>query len=71
MKDTNIKSKNNKNLNQNKESKYSVNKYDFKIALSVPLILDKIFQFMEKDDAIAFLCVIKRYINYIVIKLKN
>ena len=37
-------------LYQNRESKYSNNQYNFKNVLSIPLILDQIFQFMEKDD---------------------
>ncbi len=34
----------------NIESKYSNNEYNFKNLFSIPLILDQIFQFMEKDD---------------------
>ena len=50
MKNSNIKSKNNVDLDQNKELKYSKNQYNFKNVLSIPLILDQIFKFIEKDD---------------------
>ena len=45
-----IKSKNNVDLDQNKELKYSKNQYNFKNVLSIPLILAQIFKFIEKDD---------------------
>ena len=38
------------NLDQYKESKYSNNQYNFKNVLAVPIILDQIFKFIEKDD---------------------
>ena len=44
------KSMNTIDLNQNKESKYSNNQYNFKNVFEIPLIFDQIFQFMEKDD---------------------
>ena len=37
-------------LDQNRESKYSNNQYNFKNVFEIPLILNQIFQFMEKDD---------------------
>ena len=37
-------------LNQNKESKYSNNQYNLKNVFEIKLILNQIFQFMEKDD---------------------
>ena len=37
-------------LAQNRELKYSNHQYNFKNVLSIPLILDQIFQFMEKAD---------------------
>ena len=37
-------------LNQNRESKYSNNQYNFKNIFEIKLILNQIFQFMEKDD---------------------
>ena len=35
---------------QNRILKYSNNQYNFKKVLSIPLILDQIFKFMEKED---------------------
>ena len=57
-------------LDQNRESKYSNNQYNFKNVFSIPTT-DQIFKFMEKDDIKSFLRALKRYINYIVNKLKN
>ena len=37
-------------LNQNRESKYYNNQYNFKNVFEIKLILNQIFQFMEKDD---------------------
>ena len=37
-------------LYQNRESKYSNNQYNFKNVFEIKLILNQIFQFMEKDD---------------------
>ena len=50
MKESSIKSMNNKYLDLNKELKYSNNQYNFKNALSIPLILDQICKFLPKDD---------------------
>ena len=50
MKDSSIKSINNADLEQNKELKNFNYQYDFKNVLSIPLILDQIFKFIEKDD---------------------
>ena len=44
------KSMNKVDLEQNRESKYSNNQYNFKNVFAIPLLLDQIFQFMEKDD---------------------
>ena len=45
-----IKSNNKKDLTQNRELKYSNNQYNFKNVLSIQLIIDQIFKFMERDD---------------------
>ena len=45
-----IKSNNKVNLTQNRALKYSNNQYNFKNVLAIPLLLDKIFKFMEKED---------------------
>ena len=37
-------------LDQNRESKCSNNQYNFKNVFEIKLILNPIFQFMEKDD---------------------
>ena len=37
-------------LVQNRESRNSNNQYNYKNVLEIPLILNQIFQFMEKDD---------------------
>ena len=37
-------------LNQNRELNYSNNRYNFKNVFEISLILNQIFQFMEKDD---------------------
>ena len=50
MKNSSIKSTNNEELEEIKELKYSNNQYNFKNVLSIPLILDQIFKFIEKDD---------------------
>ena len=50
MKDSSIKSTNNEELEEIKELKYSNNQYNFKNVLSIPLILDQIFKFIEKDE---------------------
>ena len=52
-------------LNQNRESKYSNDRCDFKNIFEIPLILKQIFQFMEKDDIKGFsLCNKKIYQLY-------
>ena len=45
-----IKSIDKKELDQNRELKCPNHQYNFKNVLSIPLILDQIFQFMEKAD---------------------
>ena len=45
-----IKSKDKTKLNKNGVLKYSNHQYNFKNVLSIQLILDQIFKFMEKDD---------------------
>ena len=63
MKNSSNKSKNNENLVQ--DLKYSKNQYNFKNVLSIPLILDQIFKFLEKDDIKCLsLCFIKMYQLY-------
>ena len=37
-------------LDQNRETKYSNNQYNFKNIFEIQLILNQIFQFMEKED---------------------
>ena len=65
MKDSNIKQMNIIDLENNKNLKYSKNQYNFKNVLSILLILEKIFQFMEKDDKICLsLCHKKIYQLY-------
>ena len=49
MKDP-TKSMNKVDLDKNRESKYSNNQYNFRNVFDIPLILNQIFQFMEKDD---------------------
>ena len=49
MKDP-TKSMNKVDIELNRESKYSNNQYNFKNVFAIPLLLDQIFQFMEKDD---------------------
>ena len=49
MKDS-LKSKNKEDLEHNRELKYFNIQYNFKNVLSIPLILDQIFKFMEKGD---------------------
>ena len=44
------KSMNKVDLNQHRESKYTNNQYNFKNVFEIKLILNQIFQFMEKDD---------------------
>ena len=41
-------------LDQNRESKYYNNQYIFRNVFNIPLILDQIFKFMEKDDIKSF-----------------
>ena len=58
-------SKNNDNSIDAKEFKYCINKYDFKNILSIPLILNKIFLFSERDDIKSLsLCNKSLYQNY-------
>ena len=67
MKKSNIKLINKVCLNRNKKLKYSNNqyKYNFLNVLSIPLILDAIFQFIEKDVQKCFsLCNKKLYKIY-------
>ena len=49
MKDS-LFSKNKEDLEHNRELKYFNIQYNFKNVLSIPLILDQIFKFIEKDD---------------------
>ena len=72
MKDS-IKSMNNIDLVRDRELKYFNNQYNFKNILSKELIIDQIFQFMEKDDIKSLsLCFKKIYQLYcnLIKKLK-
>ena len=71
MEESSIKQSNNNYLKQNGGLEYSNKNYNFEIVLSVPIILDQIFQFLEKKNIKCLYCVLKRYIHFIVIKLKN
>ena len=65
MKESGIKSMNNKDLDLNKELKYSNDQYNFKKVLSIPLILEQIYKFLENDDILCFsLCSKKIYQFY-------
>ena len=50
MKNSSIKSKNNEESEEIKDLKYSNKQYNFKNVLFIPLILDQIFKFIEKND---------------------
>ena len=50
MKESSIKSMNNRDLDLNKELKYSNNQYNFKNVLSIALILVQICKFLQNDD---------------------
>ena len=53
------------NLNQNKELKYLDNKYNFEKIFAIPLIINQIFLFMNKNDAKSLsLCSKKIYLLY-------
>ena len=51
-------------LNKDRESKYFNNQYNFKNVFEIPLILNQIFQFMEKDDIKGLSCNKKIYQLY-------
>ena len=66
-----IKSKDKTKLAQNRELKYSNHQYNFKNVLSIPLILDQIFQFMEKDDIKCLLLCSKKIYQLYCIQIKK
>ena len=74
MKESSIKSMN--NIDLNKELKYSNNQYNFKNVLSIPLILEQIYKFLENDDirclSLCYKKIYELYCNQIKkIKLKE
>ena len=71
-----IKSKDKVDSEHRRELEYSTPQYDFKNVFSIPLILDQIFQFMEKADIKCLsLCSKKLYELYCIqikkIKIKE
>ena len=50
MEESSIKQSNNNYLKQNGGLEYSNKNYNFEIVLSIPIILDQIFQFLEKEN---------------------
>ena len=66
-----IKSNNKVDLALNRELKYSNNQYNFKNVLSIPLILDQIFKFMEKDDIKCLSLCSKKIYNLYCIQIKK
>ena len=57
--------------NIKEELKYLNENYNFENVLSIPLILNEIIQFLNKDNIKLLSLCNKKYIYYIVIKLKN